>query len=173
MPRKVIHDLCTCGNKKQIKSKLCKRCSSKQQSQTFLANRKNTICPQCNTRKMHRSAKTCKNCLLDNKRTKIFDNNTPIKHYLYRNNKNPNYFSRIRSHATNLVKHLNLSSDCIVCGFEHTDICHIKPIASFPDETPINVVNSPSNLVILCKNCHWLFDHGYDSIEAIRNYYLD
>jgi hypothetical protein len=43
---------------------------------------------------------------------------------------------------------------CPVCGRE------IGKRTSFPLDTPISVVNSLDNLVGLCPNCHWEFDHG-------------
>lgn len=168
MPRKNIHDLCQCGNKKQIRSKLCKPCNSKLQSEIYTKNRR--LCPQCNG-SLHKLATVCNTCLLENKKLSVLHNNTPIKNYLYKNNKDPNFFSRIRSHAASVVKHLQLSSNCSVCNFPHTDICHIKPIADFDENTPICEVNSRDNLIILCKNCHWLFDHGHNSLDAIQDYY--
>jgi hypothetical protein len=50
---------------------------------------------------------------------------------------------------------------CKNCGYDrHVEICHIRPINSFPEDTPVAVVNDLSNLVALCPNCHWEFDHG-------------
>jgi hypothetical protein len=34
-----------------------------------------------------------------------------------------------------------------------------EPISSFADDTPIDVINAPDNLLALCPNCHWEFDH--------------
>jgi hypothetical protein len=50
---------------------------------------------------------------------------------------------------------------CVRCGYDkHIEVCHKKSLTSFPLETPIAVVNSLDNLVGLCPNCHWEFDHG-------------
>jgi len=49
---------------------------------------------------------------------------------------------------------------CVVCGYStHFEVCHIRPIQEFPDNTPMSVVNSLDNLTALCPNCHWEFDH--------------
>jgi ribosome-binding protein aMBF1 (putative translation factor) len=32
----------------------------------------------------------------------------------------------------------------------------------------VSVVNATSNVVQLCRNCHWEFDHGYLSAEDIK-----
>ena len=51
---------------------------------------------------------------------------------------------------------------CVACGYTlHVDIAHIAPVSSFSMDTPLSVVNAPSNLVALDKRCHWEFDHGY------------
>jgi hypothetical protein len=50
---------------------------------------------------------------------------------------------------------------CVRCGYDkHIEVCHKRALTSFPPETPILVVNAPDNLVGLCPNCHWEFDHG-------------
>lgn len=73
-------------------------------------------------------------------------------------------------------KHLHLSSafalvrdrarkkfpkcPCQKCGYDkHTEVCHIKPIASFPETALVIEVNDPSNLIRLCPNCHWELDN--------------
>jgi hypothetical protein len=50
---------------------------------------------------------------------------------------------------------------CVRCGYDkHIEVCHKRPLTSFPLDAPISVVNSRDNLVGLCPNCHWEFDHG-------------
>jgi hypothetical protein len=50
---------------------------------------------------------------------------------------------------------------CVRCGYDkHIHVCHKRPLASYPLDTPISVVNSLDNLAGLCPNCHWEFDHG-------------
>jgi hypothetical protein len=50
---------------------------------------------------------------------------------------------------------------CGRCGYDkHIEVCHKRALTSFPADTPIAVVNDLDNLVGLCPNCHWEFDHG-------------
>ena len=50
---------------------------------------------------------------------------------------------------------------CVRCGYyRHIEVCHKRRLTSFPLDAPISVVNSLDNLVGLCPNCHWEFDHG-------------
>jgi HNH endonuclease len=57
---------------------------------------------------------------------------------------------------------------CARCGYDKTiQICHIRAIADFGDEATLEEINSINNLVALCPNHHWEFDHGILSIESI------
>ena len=50
---------------------------------------------------------------------------------------------------------------CAVCGYKiHTHVCHIRDIKDFPGDATISEINDISNLVTLCPNHHWEFDHG-------------
>ena len=68
--------------------------------------------------------------------------------------------SRIRELARNKALHYNRFSKCANCGYnKHVEVCHIKSIDSFEDNTPISKINDLSNLVGLCPNCHWELDN--------------
>ncbi len=67
----------------------------------------------------------------------------------------------IRDGARQVFKRSEQPRICRNCGYsKHVEICHIRGISTFPDDTPVSVINDPSNLVALCPNCHWEFDHG-------------
>ena len=54
---------------------------------------------------------------------------------------------------------------CSRCGYsKHFEVCHVRPIQDFPDDTPMSVGNSLDNLAALCPNCHWELDHGLLSL---------
>lgn len=56
---------------------------------------------------------------------------------------------------------------CYVCGYDkHVELAHIRPISSFEPTTTLAVVNSAENIVQLCRNCHWEFDHGLISLAS-------
>jgi hypothetical protein len=51
---------------------------------------------------------------------------------------------------------------CIKCGyFLITDIAHRKPVSDFTGDTKIKEINHIDNLMAMCKNHHWEFDHGF------------
>ena len=69
--------------------------------------------------------------------------------------------SAIRDHARRKYTQAARPLQCKVCGYaKHVDICHIRALSDFPDDTPLAVANAHENLVALCPNHHWEFDHG-------------
>lgn len=69
----------------------------------------------------------------------------------------------VRQQARRVAK----AKECQVCGYnKHIEIAHIKSISSFPDETIISIINSPTNIIALCPNCHWEFDHGMLQLKS-------
>lgn len=50
---------------------------------------------------------------------------------------------------------------CRECGYDlHVDICHLRPVASFPLSASVAEVNDLENLAALCPNHHWELDAG-------------
>jgi 5-methylcytosine-specific restriction endonuclease McrA len=67
-------------------------------------------------------------------------------------------FNIVRGRARNAMKHI---TQCQSCGYsKHVEVCHIKPISEFANDTLISDINDITNLHILCPNCHWEFDNG-------------
>ena len=80
-----------------------------------------------------------------------------IKEYCPR--KGANAYDNIRANARTSVQD-ELKNGCEECGWSHhVEVCHIKAISDYPDDTIVSAVNDRSNLKLLCPNCHWVFDH--------------
>lgn len=63
---------------------------------------------------------------------------------------------------------------CFVCKYDkHVQISHIKPVSEFDKSTLVKDVNHINNLVALCPNHHWEFDHGKLNIFNDPNYNAD
>lgn len=76
-------------------------------------------------------------------------------------NFNSNY-PHIRIMSRKIYLQSNKPQKCVICGYSlHFDVCHIKAIASYPLSTPVNIINDLSNLIAMCKNHHWEYDHGH------------
>jgi 5-methylcytosine-specific restriction endonuclease McrA len=76
---------------------------------------------------------------------------------------------QINSRVRELARRAYLASGrpqrCAVCDYDkHVDVCHIKPISSFPLTSTIGEINSLQNLIALCPNCHWELDNGLLSL---------
>ena len=73
--------------------------------------------------------------------------------------KHPSYY---RGYLNRITRVLNAHRPrtCQACGYDkHVEYCHIRPIKSFDGSTAVQVVSGPDNILILCPNCHWEYDH--------------
>lgn len=75
--------------------------------------------------------------------------------------------SQVRNHARNVfVRDIGITF-CEVCGYDkHYEVCHIKAISDFSEEALVKDINNVNNLIALCPNCHWEFDHGFLEISS-------
>ena len=68
--------------------------------------------------------------------------------------------STIRKHAYRVWSESNQKCECSVCGYSlYVEIAHKRAVSDFPDEATIQDINAIDNLVALCPNHHWEFDH--------------
>lgn len=85
---------------------------------------------------------------------------TTIKEYCDFKKGGANRFDNIRHRARNMFENIE-NEKCAKCSWSHhVEVCHIKPISSFPENTFVSEVNKRENLVLLCPNCHWMFDNN-------------
>lgn len=78
-----------------------------------------------------------------------------------------NRYDGVRGRARKSLGDLS-NAKCTYCGWKyHVEVCHKQPISSFSDDTLVSVVNDKSNLILLCPNCHWLFDNRPDVIKKM------
>lgn len=61
---------------------------------------------------------------------------------------------------------------CIHCGYDkHCEVAHIKAVSSFKPGTKGKIINLFSNLIPLCPNCHYEYDHNMINLEKdIKKY---
>ena len=87
-------------------------------------------------------------------------NEITIKEYCAEKKSGANRFDNIRHRAKKQFKNIK-SEKCTKCSWpHHVEVCHIKSISSFPEDTLVSEVNKLENLVLLCPNCHWLYDNN-------------
>lgn len=67
----------------------------------------------------------------------------------------------IRKHAQDIFDENGKKRECI-CGYKlHTQLCHIKPVSNFDDDSLISEINHIDNLIPLCPTHHWELDNGF------------
>jgi 5-methylcytosine-specific restriction endonuclease McrA len=77
-------------------------------------------------------------------------------------------YNSIRAKARILYQQSQKPYVCYNCGYDkHVQICHLKPLHLFADDTLISIVNDLNNLIALCPNCHWELDNNILSLPAI------
>lgn len=109
---------------------------------------------KCGT-KIRKHSEYCRKCA-NKERANAIDNMT-LKEASYSKN-HSNKYSRIRDRAQTLYEKNKLP--CQICNYSvHVEICHKRDISDWPEDTLVKVINDRSNIVFLCRNCHWEFDH--------------
>ena len=70
----------------------------------------------------------------------------------------------VRSRARGVMK--DKHRICSNCGYDkHVEVAHKRSISEFDLNTLISDVNNEDNLILLCPNCHWEFDHNIIKIQ--------
>jgi hypothetical protein len=83
-----------------------------------------------------------------------------LKEAIYEKHHKSSAFALIRTRARAEGKKLGFNK-CCKCGYDkHIEVAHIKPISSFSEDVMISIINSKENIMPLCPNCHWEYDHN-------------
>ena len=120
----------------------------------------------------HRSTAHCPNCIRKNSGNAVI--NMTLEHFYNApsvKNKHPSWkAANVRTWNRTWNEDL-MKLPCARCGYYlHIELAHIKPISSFPVTATLGEVNSQSNNIPLCRNCHWEFDHHLFSLQDIPNW---
>lgn len=102
----------------------------------------------------HKTLK-CRKCYFDCKR-KLSSLKTLAD--LIKNGKGKHRYQNVR----NLAKRITAlrKQECEKCKYNlHVETAHIKGISTFPLTALISEINSETNLMLLCPNCHWELDN--------------
>lgn len=159
---------CPTCNKLHYNPKFCSRsCSAKKNNSLYPKRPKSKICKTCNAI-IYAGSTYCDACKLPVDYS-TYDELT-IDELTYKTDQLAcNKHTKIRDRARTVYKNSKQKKICAICGYSlHCDICHIKPVSAFNSDAKISEVNHLDNLVSLCKNHHWEFDHGYISEEKLR-----
>jgi hypothetical protein len=112
----------------------------------------NKFCKQCKEKRAHVARNSSRGVLLENQ---------TIEQASSKRAGGANHYDNIRwASRQKMLIQIKNGCGCVSCGWlHHVHVCHIKAIKDFPKDTKVSVVNDFNNLVLLCPNCHWLFDN--------------
>lgn len=150
----------------------CNRsCSASATNSTKHRKKKSRCCRACQgtytTTPTHKSRSLCQPCSGKHKLFRETKTLADVASMISAKGKHPSWrWSYVRT--MNRIQNKGLGTQCQLCGYgNHVEFAHIQPISSFPLDTPLSVVNDPSNILILCPNHHWEFDHGCLDLKGI------
>ena len=123
--------------------------------------------------------KNCLNCLVDYRPTRDKDSGTCSQFCLMEHGMksrklsdvvkrtHSNKYDGVRNNARLYSKYHYLPK-CALCSYDkHFEVCHVKALTDFNNNESLFEVNNKTNLIHLCPNCHWEFDHNLIPIEVI------
>jgi hypothetical protein len=154
MPNWGKQEYCSVGcankdNPRRKKTKKCKICQS-------LILSCNTYCKNCIKERNERLSNMSLSSFIKEKNEKL--SNTQLSSFIEKRN-DANRFRQIREQARKIMK--NEPQVCANCGYSnHVEVAHKKDIKSFLPTALVKDVNDKNNLILLCPNCHWDFDHN-------------
>lgn len=142
-----------CGEK--CKYKFCdKSCAASHNNRVSPKRKRKNVCRKCPA-KIRSNRKHCEAChekLLSSYNTRTLDECVGLR-------TDANRYRNIRNAAKRVI--LDRPQICICCEYDkHVETCHIKPIYEFIGSATVGEINHPDNIALLCRNCHWEFDHG-------------
>jgi 5-methylcytosine-specific restriction endonuclease McrA len=80
---------------------------------------------------------------------------------LYKDKSSMNVAAKVRGYGATIYRNSDKPKHCVNCGYsKFYEVCHIRAVKDFPGTATMSEVHSLDNLIALCPNCHWEFDHG-------------
>jgi hypothetical protein len=154
-----IHKCQECELKTKNPKFCSRKCATSYNNRITKRKYEPNLCPECN-KEIQRSSIVCSNCQFTYNTKKYGDSHTLGEFKKIKASKNR--YQGIRNHAHRVAKINNMdNTKCHCCEYKnHVDLCHIKDICSFSDETTLTEINDPKNLIFLCPNHHWDLGHG-------------
>ncbi len=144
---------------KDKRQKFCDRsCAATFNNRLHPKRRPERLCSRC-SKPLSSGAKLCQGCV--NARHLERVQGQPTVNYMLKDSASRAKNSPIRKWARRTLELEGRARKCEKCGFDLViQVCHIRPIVDFPEDTLMGVVNSAGNLIYLCPNHHAMLDRG-------------
>ena len=145
---------CVCCGGETINPKFCGRsCAAKVNNAASPRRKPEGKCKTCSST-IPKRAMYCKECFKGYGKEDM-----PLHEAIHTRGHKSSAFGFVRSRARGSEK-FQAAVCCEKCGYDkHFECCHIKPISAFSMDTMVGEINKSENLIVLCPNCHWEFDH--------------
>ncbi len=151
-----------------------KPCAAKLNGKLYKKKQRTLKCKDCDNLRLSTQTRceTCINLFRKKRKNKIKDNKAltlkELHSRLSAQGKHPSW-KNAQLRQFNRQWNKELSSDpCHSCNYIlHVELCHKKPVSTFPESATLGEINDPSNIIPLCRNCHWELDHGFLMLEAL------
>ena len=139
--------------------KFCSRSCAATFNNRIPKRKKIKQCASC-SREIYAGRTYCRECW--NKKRILSTSELTLQEYTNRPSIRGKHPSWLYAHVREFARRWNKSiiKVCQVCGYsKHVEVAHIKAISSFPLTTKLKEINAATNVLGLCPNCHWEFDH--------------
>lgn len=156
---------CSTCNVQTKNLKYCSKSCSAKQNNKIPKRKIIRTCSQCENIAYKCNSRLCKQHFEEKSKThRSYIENLTLQDYTERDSIKRLHISSKFAHIRGLCRSWNkdkLKLPCYNCGYDkHVELAHIRALSSFPKTAKIKDVNSESNIVQLCPNCHWEFDNG-------------
>lgn len=114
---------------------------------------------QCNVKSKNKSRKHIRNVVLKNADLSISQLKQKFKNM---------YINTIREHSNRLYLRSDKYKKCYCCDYDkHIEICHIKAVSEFGNNSLLGEINNLNNLIALCPNHHKELDKEIRTLDEI------
>ena len=150
---------CFLCDKETINPKFCsKSCAASYNNKKVPKRKPEHKCLDCGKPITANRARCMEHYLIWIKNKEVKD--MTLREAIYDKHHKSSAFALVRTRARVVAKKLGFV-ECVKCGYnKHIEVAHIKPISSFSEDILISVINSEENIMPLCPNCHWEYDHN-------------
>jgi hypothetical protein len=154
--------------------RICKRCPNEVAKGTIVCNDCKRLTAEARDKRISSKATSCIVCkaviygrrTLCNAHQPKFDDNATLKNAEYTSGEMSNKYAKLRDHARKVARAAGILDKCELCGYDKcVAACHVKSISAFSKDALVKEVNAICNMIGLCPNHHWEFDHKLLSDE--------
>lgn len=143
-------------------------CAASHNDRFFPKKKRTRRCKMCGSHDLPITSRFCDKCKDERKRgTRPTDTLEQLISRPYLADRHPSWrFAQIRAIARDWNR--DRPKVCQSCGYSrHVEYAHIRALSNFPVTATLGEINGEANVLVLCRNCHWEFDHKQLTVSQI------